>query len=129
MKASVHVFISSPFKPYPIVATTYSSLHLLLPFDAATTSPTFLYELNYATLHKTTHPQRFFSMWHSLFYVHLQIQQTTSYKFRSSGETRAITHHITCNSKSFIYTIQGWSECGGPLVGCQLKLSHCVGSR
>ena len=64
MKVSVHVFISALFKPHPIVGTTYSSLHLFLPCDAATTSPTFLHELNCATLHKTAHPQRFFSMWH-----------------------------------------------------------------
>ena len=53
-----------------------SCLHILLPCNAATTSPHFLYELNYATLHETTHTQRFFSMWHSFFFVHLHIQQT-----------------------------------------------------
>ena len=46
---------TSAFQPHPIVATTYSSLHLLLPSDAATTSATFLFELNYATNHKTTY--------------------------------------------------------------------------
>ena len=48
---------SSAFGPHPVVATTYSCLHLLLPSDAATTSASFLYEPNYATLHKTPYPR------------------------------------------------------------------------
>ena len=53
---------TSAFQPHPIVATTYSSLHLLLPSDAATTSATFLFELNYATNHKTTYsPEALFN--------------------------------------------------------------------
>ena len=30
----------------------------------------------------------------------------TSYTIHSTGETRPITHHITCNSKNFIYMVQ-----------------------
>ena len=29
-----------------------------------------------------------------------------SYTFHSTGETRPITHHITCNSKNLIYMIK-----------------------
>ena len=48
--------------PHTIVATTYSILHLLLPSNAATTSATFLYELNYPILYKTTYlPEALFN--------------------------------------------------------------------
>ena len=57
LSAPSHALLTktSAFQPHPIAATTYSSLHLLLPSDAATTSATFLLELNYATNHKTTY--------------------------------------------------------------------------
>ena len=59
---------------HPIVATTYSSLHLWLPSDAAKTSPTFLCEwthVSHVTLHKTTYPTppEVFAMQQSLFNV------------------------------------------------------------
>ena len=83
----------------------FKSTPLLLS-DAPATSPTFLYELNYAILYKTAHPQRFFSMRQSLFYVHLHIQRLTSYTFHSTDEAKPITHHITSNSKKLIHMIQ-----------------------
>ena len=48
--------------PHTIVATTYSILHLLLTCNAARTSATFLYELNYPILYKTAYlPEALFN--------------------------------------------------------------------
>ena len=88
----------------PFVATTYSSLHLLFPSDAATTSPTFLYELNYATLHNTTLLGSFQCGSYCSTCAYIS-NGRTSYTFHSTGETRPITYHITCNSKNVIYMI------------------------
>ena len=56
---------------HPIISTRYSSLHKWLPSDAAKTSPTFLCEWTYVTLHKTTYPTtpEVFAMRQSLFNV------------------------------------------------------------
>ena len=56
---------------HPIVSTRYSSLPKWLPSDAAKTSPTFLCEWTYVTLHKTTYPTppEVFTMRQSLFNV------------------------------------------------------------
>ena len=64
LSAPSHALLTktSAFQPHPIVATTYSSQHLLLPSDGATTSATFLFELNYAAnLKRTYSPKALFN--------------------------------------------------------------------
>ena len=80
--------------------------HLLLLSDATTSSLTFLYELNYATLHKTTHPSGCFSKRQYCTTCTYISNGLTSYTFHPTGETKPITHHITCNSKNRNYMIQ-----------------------
>ena len=52
----IHSFANTPtFCPHLIVVVTGLSLCPLLPLNAASTSATFSYALNYATLHKATY--------------------------------------------------------------------------
>ena len=95
----------SAFGAHPVFATTYSCLHLVLPSNAAT-SATFLYERNYATLHKNTIPPMLFSMQQPLFYVHRHIKLANFLHIPFHRLRRSITHHIICNSKTLIYRIQ-----------------------
>ena len=84
-----------------------SCLHILLPCNAATTSPHFLHELKYATFHETTHPPHFQCGTHFSTCTCIS-NGLTSYIFYSkhTGETRPITLHIISNSKNLIYMIQ-----------------------
>ena len=102
---------TSAFQPHPIVATTYSSLHLLLPSDAATASATFLFKLNYATNHKTTYSPKLFSMRHPFFYVRLNIQLAY------------------CSSENFIYMIH-CKCCHSQNIGeSKRRLKDCFNER
>ena len=77
----------------------------MLPSDAATTLPTFLYELNYANPSQKTHPPpplrgSFQCVSHCSTCTYIS-NRLTAYTFHSKGKRRpGISHHIICNSKN-----------------------------
>ena len=80
---------ASEFGPHPVVATTFSCLHLLLPSDVATTYPRGSFQCG-------SHCSTRTYIWNG----------RTSYIFPFIWKRRAITHHTPCNSTNLTYGIQ-----------------------
>ena len=69
---SIYLSISSIIRKHLSILTSSHRCHNILK-----SAPIVVFRRsNNATLHKATHPQRFFSMWQSLFYVQISIQRT-----------------------------------------------------